>query len=172
MAGTGGFNVLGPDILESFGGIGLLWYTAQQFGDFTLKVDWRASGPTDNSGVFLRFPALGNSDPANDWKLAVNQGYEIQIDDTGYNPDTYLMTEVLPLCVLPNSQKVGTGRRCRSCSRCSWSCASRCAREKSRFTFPNMKRPPPAAPKPSFHCTGREGARWPSSAPAPPGCAP
>lgn len=88
MAGTGGFNVLGPDILESFGGIGLLWYTAEQFGDFTLKVDWRASGPTDNSGVFIRFPALGNSDPANDWKLAVNQGYEIQIDDTGYNPDT------------------------------------------------------------------------------------
>ena len=24
---------------------------------------------------------------ANDWKLAVDQGYEIQIDDTGKNPD-------------------------------------------------------------------------------------
>jgi hypothetical protein len=37
--------------------------------------------------VFIRFPALGNTDPANDWKPAVDQGYEIQIDDTGKNPD-------------------------------------------------------------------------------------
>jgi choline dehydrogenase-like flavoprotein len=88
MAGSGGFNVVGPDILESFGGIGLLWYTPDVFGDFILKVEWRASSPTDNSGVFIRFPALGSGDPANDWKLAVDHGYEIQIDDTGYNPDT------------------------------------------------------------------------------------
>jgi hypothetical protein len=38
--------------------------------------------------VFIRFPALGNSDPANDWKLAVDQGYEIQIDERSINPDT------------------------------------------------------------------------------------
>jgi hypothetical protein len=37
--------------------------------------------------VFIRLPALGNTDPANDWSLAVDQGYEIQIDDTGKNPD-------------------------------------------------------------------------------------
>jgi hypothetical protein len=50
-------------------------------------VDWRATNPDDNSGIFIRFPALGNTDLANDWKVAVNQGYEIQIDDTGHNPD-------------------------------------------------------------------------------------
>lgn len=87
MAGFGGFMELGVNIIESVDGIGLLWYTKQQFADFILKMDWRASSPDDNSGVFLRFPALGNSDPANDWKLAVDQGYEIQIDDTGKNPD-------------------------------------------------------------------------------------
>src|SRR5262249_11174150 len=43
---------------------------------------------TDNSGVFIRFPALGNSDPANDWRVAVDKGYEIQIDDTGFDPAT------------------------------------------------------------------------------------
>jgi hypothetical protein len=37
--------------------------------------------------VFIRIPALGNTDPANDWKPASDQGYEIQIDDTGKNPD-------------------------------------------------------------------------------------
>jgi choline dehydrogenase-like flavoprotein len=87
MAGFGGFMELGANIIESIDGIGLLWYTQQQFADFILKVDWRASNADDNSGVFLRFPALGISDPANDWKLAVDQGYEIQIDDTGKNPD-------------------------------------------------------------------------------------
>ena len=45
------------------------------------------SSPTDNSGIFIRTPALGVNDPANDWKLAVDQGYEIQIDNTGFNPD-------------------------------------------------------------------------------------
>jgi len=59
----------------------------KQFTDFVLRVDWRASFPDDNSGVFIRFPALGNNDPANDWKPAADQGYEIQIDDTGKNPD-------------------------------------------------------------------------------------
>jgi hypothetical protein len=87
MAGFGGFVELGANIIETVDGIGLLWYQQQQFTDFILRVDWRASFPDDNSGVFIRFPALGNADPANDWKLAVDKGYEIQIDDTGKNPD-------------------------------------------------------------------------------------
>jgi hypothetical protein len=88
MAGSGSFAQVGSEILESEGGIGLLWYTKQQFGDFVLRADWRTANPTDNSGVFVRFPPLPNSDPANDWKLAVKEGYEIQIDDQGFNPDT------------------------------------------------------------------------------------
>jgi 3-keto-disaccharide hydrolase/GMC oxidoreductase len=95
MAGTGQFNLVGGDIFEAQGGIGLLWYTKQQFADFLLKVDWRASSPTDNSGVFLRFPKLGNADPANDWRLAVSQGFEIQIDDTGFNPDNNTFNDPL-----------------------------------------------------------------------------
>lgn len=87
MAGSGRFNLVGH-ALESEGGIGLLWYTPATFGDFVLRCEWRATNPDDNSGVFIRFPALGSSDPANDWRLAVDQGYEIQIDDRGYNPDT------------------------------------------------------------------------------------
>lgn len=87
MAGFGGFIELGANIIETVDGIGLLWFTKQEFTDFALRLDWRASFPDDNSGVFIRFPTLGNSDPANDWKVAVDQGYEIQIDDTGKNPD-------------------------------------------------------------------------------------
>ena len=87
MAGAGGFNVFG-DVLETFGGLGLLWYTREQFVNFALTLEWRASSPTDNSGVFIRFPALNSSSPASDWMLAVDHGYEIQIDDTGFNPET------------------------------------------------------------------------------------
>lgn len=93
MAGAGGFLNLFGTILETQGGLGLLWYTREVFRNFILRVDWLSFNPTqgsnpDNSGVFIRFPALNASDPANDWKLAVDRGYEIQIDDTGFNPDT------------------------------------------------------------------------------------
>jgi choline dehydrogenase-like flavoprotein len=87
MAGSGGFMELGANIIETIDGIGLLWYTREQFENFILRVDWRASFPDDNSGVFIRIPRLGNTDPANDWKPASDHGYEIQIDDTGKNPD-------------------------------------------------------------------------------------
>jgi Domain of Unknown Function (DUF1080) len=77
QAGAGGFNVV-DGTLQSFGGEGLLWYTKKQFGDFILKVDWKVLHFADNSGVFVRFP-----DPGNDPQVAVDEGYEVQIDDVG-----------------------------------------------------------------------------------------
>ncbi len=88
MAGSGRFIAVGANAVESQDGIGLLWYTKEQFSDFVLTVDWRSMNTFDNSGVFIRFPALGSGDPANDWKPAVDQGYEIQIDDRGFDPAT------------------------------------------------------------------------------------
>ncbi len=92
MAGAGRFLNLFGSILEAQGGPGILWYTREVFRNFVLKVDWLSFNPTgsnaDNSGIFIRFPVLNAGDPAKDWKLAVNWGYEIQIDDTGFNPDT------------------------------------------------------------------------------------
>jgi len=88
MAGSGRFNVIGNNTVESEGGIGLLWYTKEEFSDFLLTVQWRSINLFDNSGVFLRFPILGNQNPAEDWKLAVDRGYEVQIDDRGFDPNT------------------------------------------------------------------------------------
>ena len=98
MAGGGDLTIFGS-ILEARPGppsLGLLWYTREVFRNFVLKVDWLSFNPTtnaltvppstDNSGVLIRFPALNASDPVNDWKLASDKGYEIQIDDMGYNP--------------------------------------------------------------------------------------
>jgi choline dehydrogenase-like flavoprotein len=99
MAGGGDFLTIFGSILEARPGppsLGLLWYTREVFRNFVLKVDWLSFNPntnstnmppsTDNSGILIRFPALNASDPANDWMLASNKGYEIQIDDMGYNP--------------------------------------------------------------------------------------
>ncbi|MFE0449316.1 lectin [Streptomyces fungicidicus] len=75
QAGPGGFT-LADGTLTSHGGLGLLWYDAREIsGDYSLKLDWKASGD-DNSGVFVGFPS--SDDP---WS-AVNNGYEIQIDAT------------------------------------------------------------------------------------------
>ena len=97
MAGGGDFLTLFGTILEAApSGLGLLWYTREVFRNFILKVDWLSFNPTtgplparaDNGGVLIRFPSLNTSNPANDWQLASDKGYEIQIDDMGYNVDT------------------------------------------------------------------------------------
>ena len=77
MAGPGKFVLVEYDkSLRSEGGMGLLWYAKKKYKDFVLKVDWKVSHRNDNSGIFIRF-----SNPDNDPLIAVNTGYEIQIDD-------------------------------------------------------------------------------------------
>ena len=81
QAGPGGFRLV-DGAMQSYGGMGLLWYSKRTFGDFVLDLDWRVTAGTDNSGVFLRFP-----DPGDDPLVAVNRGYEVQIyDDPGGDP--------------------------------------------------------------------------------------
>lgn len=81
MAGPGGFRLLQGGIVESFGGPGLLWYSDEAFRDFVLSVAWRLTRPDDNSGVFLRCPRLADSP-----QPAIERGYEVQIDDRGFDP--------------------------------------------------------------------------------------
>jgi Domain of Unknown Function (DUF1080) len=85
MAGKGKFVVLRGEeeeeeeqsiILQSEGGMGLLWYAKKMYRNFILKLDWKTNHKSDNSGIFVRFP-----NPGNDPMIAVNNGYEIQIDD-------------------------------------------------------------------------------------------
>ena len=77
MAGPDRFVLVEYDkSLQSQGGMGLLWHTKKKYKDFILKLDWKVSRRNDNSGVFIRF-----SNPDNDPMIAVNTGYEIQIDD-------------------------------------------------------------------------------------------
>ena len=76
LAGPGSFGRQEDCTLRTFGGLGLLWYTAEEFESYRLKLDWKQVADY-NGGVFVGFPNP-NGDP---W-VAVNQGYEIQIDAT------------------------------------------------------------------------------------------
>ncbi|WP_432843612.1 ThuA domain-containing protein [Dactylosporangium sp. CA-092794] len=75
QSGPGGFTE-SDATLSSTGGMGLFWYSAKQYTSFSLKADFRITGDS-NSGVYVGFP-----NPGNDPNIAVNQGYEIQIDAT------------------------------------------------------------------------------------------
>jgi hypothetical protein len=97
LAGFGAYRRAGPSTVEAEGGPGILWYTREAFQDFVLLVAWRTAALEDNSGVFLRIPPLGQSDPARDWQPAVEQGYEVQIDDRGVDPGTQALGSPLHL---------------------------------------------------------------------------
>ena len=74
MAGPGGFGRQNDCSIRGEGGMGLLWHKAEELNEYSLKLDWKLIAD-HNGGVFVGFP-----DPKNDPWVAVNQGYEIQID--------------------------------------------------------------------------------------------
>jgi hypothetical protein len=82
---TTGWSHVGPGritvengLLKTEGGMGLLWYTGRQFGNTTVRVVFKTTGPKDNSGVYIRFP----EQPKDPW-YPVHNGYEVQIDAAG-----------------------------------------------------------------------------------------
>jgi hypothetical protein len=74
-------------LLKTEGGMGLLWYTREKFGNCVLRVVYKTEKDDSNSGVFVRIPEK----PADAW-YAVNHGYEIQIED---KEDAYHRTGVI-----------------------------------------------------------------------------
>ena len=84
-----GWNHYGPGyftldretgVLAAHGGMGLFWYAAEQFGDFTLRLQFQTSVPESNSGVFLRVPEVPVSDDY------IYHSFEIQIHATAEDP--------------------------------------------------------------------------------------
>jgi len=87
MAGTGNFQIVdGALEAEPAGDLGLLWNTTPLPPDFVLRLEWLSHRADDNSGVFVRFPDPGSKGYNNQAWVAVNFGFEIQIDETA-TPD-------------------------------------------------------------------------------------
>ncbi len=77
MVGPGSFSVE-EGMLRTHGGMGLLYYTGEKFGNSTIRVVFKTTGDRDNSGVFIRLP----EQPKDPWH-GVHNGYELQIDAAG-----------------------------------------------------------------------------------------
>jgi len=77
MVGPGKFVVEGG-LMRTEGGMGLLYYGVEPFGNCRLRVVFRTSGAKGNSGVFIRLPEK----PKDPW-YGVHNGYEVQIDAGG-----------------------------------------------------------------------------------------
>ena len=65
-------------MLKTSGGMGLLWYTPQKFGDTTIRVVFKTTTEHDNSGVYIRM-----AEPPPDPWYGVHNGYEVQVDAAG-----------------------------------------------------------------------------------------
>ncbi len=77
MVGPGRFLVE-DGCLKTEGGMGLLYYKGEKFGNATIRVVFRTSVPRANSGVIIRVP-----EPPRDPWFAVHNGYEVQISAGG-----------------------------------------------------------------------------------------
>ncbi|MEU1126920.1 family 16 glycoside hydrolase [Streptomyces sp. NPDC005899] len=66
-------------------GMGMLWFPARQYGDFSLRLQWRDDAPgagNANGGVFVRFPNVHDhpEESRPEW-VAIKYGHEIQVND-------------------------------------------------------------------------------------------
>lgn len=90
QVGPGEF-VLEDGALKTVGGMGMLLYSGEKFGNVVIRIEYMVHDGHDNSGVFIRIPEK----PDDPWQ-AVNTGYEVQIDNgMRFLHDDYHCTGVL-----------------------------------------------------------------------------
>ena len=79
-------------MIESHGGMGLLYWTGGKIGHCKLRVVFKMRDFNDNSGVYIRIPI----EPREAW-MPVHYGYEVQIDNhpETSGEDEYHMTGTL-----------------------------------------------------------------------------
>ena len=100
QAGPGGltWNAADGGFFRPRGGLGMPWYPVKDYGDFSLKFQWRdsATGSNGNGGAFVRFPnpaeavtrtaanrypcQVGSAQSDQAW-VAIYCGHEIQVND-------------------------------------------------------------------------------------------
>ena len=71
-----GFMTVEDGIIQTHGGMGLLYWTHEKLGNCIIHVEWRMQKENSNSGVFTRIPV----EPKEAW-MPVYYGHEIQIDN-------------------------------------------------------------------------------------------
>jgi hypothetical protein len=74
-AGQGSMSVE-DGMIRGHGGMGLLYWAGEKFGNCKIRVVWKMEKTNSNAGVFVRVPIK----PYEEW-MPVFYGYEIQIDN-------------------------------------------------------------------------------------------
>jgi hypothetical protein len=77
-------------LIQTHGGMGLLYWMGGKLGDCTIRVVFKMRDHNDNSGVFIRIPI----EPREEW-MPVHYGYEVQIDNEANGEDEYHITGML-----------------------------------------------------------------------------
>lgn len=71
-----GFMSVEDGLLRGNGGMGVLYWPGEMFGNCVIKVVWKMRDENSNSGIFIRMPV----EPREEW-MPVHYGYEVQIDN-------------------------------------------------------------------------------------------
>ena len=87
-----GDMVVEDGMIHGKGGMGLLYWTKEKFGNCTLRIVYKMQKENSNAGVFIRIPI----EPHEEW-MPVFYGYEVQIDNhpETSNEDDYHYTGTL-----------------------------------------------------------------------------
>ncbi len=71
-----GKMVVKDGVIQTEGGMGLLWYKGGKLGHCVVRIVYKTTAKSSNSGVFIRIA----DKPKDEW-FAVHHGYEVQICD-------------------------------------------------------------------------------------------
>jgi hypothetical protein len=71
-----GAMIIEDGMIRGKGGMGLLYWEGEKFGNCVIRVEWKMRDTNSNSGIFIRIPIV----PLEEW-MPVNYGYEVQIDN-------------------------------------------------------------------------------------------
>lgn len=77
QVGPGKFEIE-DGAIKTVGGMGLLVYEGEKFGNTTIRLVFKTTGQRDNSGLYIRMPEA----PGDPW-YGVHNGFEVQIDGAG-----------------------------------------------------------------------------------------
>ncbi len=71
-----GFMSVENGLLRGNGGMGLLYWAGEKFGNCKIRIVFKMRDTNSNSGVFIRVPV----EPREEW-MPIHYGYEVQIDN-------------------------------------------------------------------------------------------
>jgi len=103
-----GYMTVEDGLIKGNGGMGILYWAGEKFGNCMIRVVWKMRDENSNSGIFIRVPI----EPREEW-MPIHYGYEVQIDNKPelsdedeyhYTGTIYSLTKPLAKPGLPGPQ--------------------------------------------------------------------